>query len=102
MRRFQSAVPCTLFLFFCLWRPFSLFSQQEFSGKTVKSVAYEPALQPIDERDLRDMQLVQPGQPLDLRQVATTIDHLFASGLYDDIQVDAQPSGDGVAIRFIT
>lgn len=102
MRRSVSSVPCLLPLLFCLFLPFSLFSQQEFSGKTVKSVEYEPAQQPIDERDLSDMQLVRPGEPLDLRQVATTIDHLFASGLYDDVQVDAEPAGDGVTIRFVT
>ncbi|MCU1292222.1 MAG: surface antigen, partial [Bryobacterales bacterium] len=48
------------------------------------------------------MQLVHAGEPLDPMQVATTIDHLFASGLYDDIQVDAESSGSGVAIKFIT
>ncbi len=48
------------------------------------------------------MQLVHPGQPLDEMQVAGTIDRLWASGLYDDIEVEAEPSGNGVAIRFIT
>ncbi len=33
---------------------------------------------------------------------AGTIDRLYGSGLYEDIQVDAEPSGTGVAIRFIT
>ncbi len=86
----------------CLALPFHVAAQQDFSGKTVTTVAFEPARQPIDPRDLARMQLVQPGKPLDRQQVATTIDHLFSSGLYDDIQVDAQPSGAGVAIRFIT
>ncbi len=66
------------------------------------SVAYEPAAQPVDPRDLQRMQLVQPGEPLNPTQVAGSIDRLFASGLYDNIQVDAEPSGAGVAIRFIT
>ncbi len=48
------------------------------------------------------MQLVQIGQPLNPAQVAATIDRLFASGLFDDIQVDAEPSGSDVALRFIT
>ncbi len=48
------------------------------------------------------MQLVRPGEPLDRTQVAATLDRMFASGLYDDIQVDAEPSGNGVALRFIT
>lgn len=80
----------------------SAYAQEQFSGKSVVAVSYEPAKQPIDPRDLANMQLVQENRPLDLQQVATTIDHLFASGLYDDIQVDAEPAGAGVRIRFIT
>lgn len=75
---------------------------QDFSGKTVVSVEYEPGAQPIDPRDLQRVQLVQVGQPLKSVQVAATIDRLFASGLYDDVRVDAEPSGTGVAVRFIT
>ena len=77
-------------------------AEREFGGRTVTVVRYEPAQQPVDARDLQRMQLVQPGEPLDLNQVATSIDNLYASGLYDDIQVDAEPEGSGVAIRFIT
>jgi outer membrane protein insertion porin family len=78
------------------------FAQTSFSGKIVTAVSYQPASQPIDPRDLAAMQLVEVGKPLDAEQVGTTIDHLFSSGLYDDIQVDAEPSGNGVALRFIT
>ena len=75
---------------------------QDFYGKTVTSISYEPLAQPIDARDLAAMQLIQTGEPLDWHQVAGTIDRLFASGLYDDIKVDAEPSGNGVALRFVT
>lgn len=75
---------------------------EDFSGKTVTAVLYEPAAQPIDPRDLQRVQLVEAGQPLNLTQVAGSIDRLYGSGLYDDVQVDAEPSGSGVAIRFVT
>ncbi|MGH9654927.1 MAG: POTRA domain-containing protein [Bryobacteraceae bacterium] len=75
---------------------------QKFKGRTVISVQYLPARQPLDQHDLEAMQLVKPGNLLDLNQVATTIDNLWASGAYNDIQVDAEPSGKGVTIRFIT
>jgi outer membrane protein insertion porin family len=75
---------------------------QDFSGRTVISIQYDPEQQPIDPRDLKNAQLVQTGQPLDLHQVAGTIDRLFATGLYEDIQVDAEPNGNGIALRFIT
>lgn len=75
---------------------------QDFTGKTVTSINYEPAAQAADARDLKLMQLVEIGEPLDMHAVAATIDRLYASGLYDDIQVDAEPSGNGVTLRFIT
>lgn len=75
---------------------------QDFSGRTVTSVQYDPQKQPIDPRDLQNAQLVRPGQALDLRQVGGTIDRLFATGLYEDIRVDAEPSGNGVTLRFVT
>ncbi|MBV8831294.1 MAG: BamA/TamA family outer membrane protein [Acidobacteriaceae bacterium] len=80
-----------------------LFSEpQDFAGKTVVAIEYSPASQPVDRRDLENMQLVKVGEPLQMRQVAASIDRLFSSGLYDDIQVDAEPDGTGVRIRFIT
>jgi outer membrane protein insertion porin family len=75
---------------------------QNYSGKTVISVQYEPAAQPLDRRDLQNMQLVRAGEPLNPRQVATSIDRMFASGLYEDIQVDAEPIENGIRLRFIT
>ena len=75
---------------------------QDFTGVTVTAIQYEPAAQPIDPRDLARMQLVQVGEPLNPRQVAATLDRLFSTRLYDDLQVDAEPSGGGVTIRFLT
>jgi outer membrane protein insertion porin family len=75
---------------------------QDFSGLIVSSIQYDPEKQPIDPRDLQSAQLVRPGEPLDLKQVAGTIDRLFATGLYEDIQVNAEPSGNDVSLRFIT
>ena len=75
---------------------------QDFDGKIVTVVEYQPTTQPLDARDLQRLQLVQAGQPLNSAQVATTIDGLWSSGAYDNIEVDAEPSGAGVAIRFIT
>ena len=99
--------------FLFLLSPYSVWSQgsaieraasgrEEFTGKVVESVSFEPAYQRIDSRDLARMQLVQVGQPLEPRQVAATLDRLFSTGLYDDLKVDARPRGNGVAIVFLT
>ena len=55
---------------------------QDFGGRMVTSIQYDPEKQPIDPRDLQNAQLVRTGEPLDLKQVAGTIDRLFATGLY--------------------
>ncbi|MBV9499961.1 MAG: hypothetical protein JO138_11365, partial [Acidobacteriaceae bacterium] len=75
---------------------------QDSTGRTVTGMEYQPKDQPIYSKDLQNALLVQIGQPLDPAQVAGTIDRLWATGLYDDIQVDAEPSAGGVTIRFIT
>lgn len=92
---------CIVFVaFFCSMAPAA--AAQTFAGRNVVTVQYQPPRQPLDPRDLSNMQLIKPGEPLDLNQVAASIDRLYASGMYTDIMVDAEPSGDGVAIKFIT
>ncbi|HEX4808902.1 MAG TPA: POTRA domain-containing protein [Bryobacteraceae bacterium] len=75
---------------------------QDFTGKTVISVQYDPPRQPLDARDLKNMVLVEAGQPLNTNQVAATIDRLYTSGMYSNVAVDAEASGAGVTIKFIT
>ncbi len=75
----------------------------DFARRTVISVQYEPADQPIDARDLSNALKVVVGKPLDPNQVAQSIDRLYASGVYQDIKVYAEPqTGGGVVLRFVT
>ena len=94
---------CAAFLFGCLglFLPLNL-AAQDYWGKTVTAIQYQPAQQPADPHDLADAILVKEGQPLDHLQVAASIDRLFYSGLYDDVKVDAVPDGTGVRITFVT
>ena len=80
----------------------ALAGAEEFQGKIVAAIQYDPPKQPIDSRDLQRMMLVQQGRPLDPKQVAGTIDRLFSTGLYEDIQVDATATVGGVTLRFLT
>ena len=73
-----------------------------FEGRRISEIRYDPAQQPLTPRDLRRVQLLQSGAILRSADVAETIDRMFATGRYDDIQVDAEDRPDGVAIRFIT
>ncbi len=46
--------------------------------------------------------MVEIGRPLDAREVAATIDRLYATGLYRDIKAFAEPQDKGVVVRFVT
>ncbi len=98
----RSARHCALYFLLCLGCSAPLLFGQEFAGKTITAIRYQPAQQPADQRDLDRMLVVQIGEPLETNQLAATIDRLYRSGLYNDIQVDAEPSGPGVALTFIT
>ncbi|MBV8571814.1 MAG: BamA/TamA family outer membrane protein [Acidobacteriaceae bacterium] len=75
---------------------------QNFDGKIVMAIEYQPSPVPLDHRDLQRLQMVELNRPLNAAEVAATIDRLWSSGLFDNIIVDAQPRGAGVALRFIT
>lgn len=77
-------------------------SPATFFGKSVARVEYSPSKQPIDEADLQADQLVKAGAILRSSDVAQSIDRLFATGYYLEIQVDAEISGEEVVVRFIT
>jgi outer membrane protein assembly complex protein YaeT len=78
------------------------FDWQQFEGRTVTEVRYDPVEQPIDPRDLATSQMVSVGRAFDLTDVGSTIDRLFATGLYQDIKVYAELKDGGVTVRFQT
>jgi outer membrane protein insertion porin family len=75
---------------------------ESFWGKTVVRVEYSPAKPPIGPVDLAADQLVKPGAALTENDVAQTIDRLYATGYFQDIQVDATAAPGGVVVKFIT
>jgi outer membrane protein assembly complex protein YaeT len=65
-------------------------------------VQYQPPKQPVAQQDLDRIQPLKKGAPLRSSDVASAIDGLYATGRYQDIQVEAEPSGNGVLVRFVT
>ena len=70
-------------------------------GKRIVDVQYSPegVLAP---EDLARAATVQKGATLRTEDVSETIDRLFATGRFEDIVAQADPSGDGVIVRFVT
>jgi outer membrane protein assembly complex protein YaeT len=82
--------------------PLQAQQSQDVSGMAVLRVEYDPPKQPIDPRDLKNAEMVEAGRPLDPRDVAATIDRLYATGLYSDIKAYAEKQNQGVVVRFVT
>jgi outer membrane protein assembly complex protein YaeT len=75
---------------------------RKYEGMTVTNIQFEPKDQPIEAAELHDILPLQIGRPLQMADVRATIEKLFATGRYTDIQVDAQPYRDGVAVTIQT
>jgi outer membrane protein insertion porin family len=52
------------------------------------------------EPALTQLVVMRPGQPFSVREVRETVLHLYALGRFEDVRVDAQREGTGVAVRF--
>jgi outer membrane protein assembly complex protein YaeT len=83
--------------------PASLPAQyQNSEGKRVVDIRFDPAEQPLEPKELLQILPLKIDQPLKMAVVRDSIDRLFATGRYADIQVDSQPSDDGVMVTFLT
>jgi outer membrane protein assembly complex protein YaeT len=72
-----------------------------FEGRPIVSVRMEPDDQLLVKPELdAALQLLQPGVPLTMENVRSTLERLYATGRYDNIVVDAEESGAGVALVF--
>jgi len=93
----------------CLWLVLAalgipLQAQQKYEGLMIRNIQFEPKtdLQPVDANELHDLLPLKMNQPLRMEEVRASIERLFATGAYADIQVDAEPYRDGVSILFVT
>jgi outer membrane protein insertion porin family len=87
--------------------PSSLLAQAEkYEGKPILTIQFEPKDQPLDPTELHDILPLKQDQPLRMADVRASIERLFATGRYTDIQVEADPykegTKDGVIVRFLT
>ena len=77
-------------------------ANNRFQGLPVVEISFSPPAQPIPQARLSELIAVRVGAPLDPGQVRASIEALFATGRFADIQVDAARSDSGVKITFIT
>ena len=75
---------------------------EDFEGRPVQAIEFEPQQQPYSREYLDEILPVKAGQPLQLEQVRAAIERLYATGRYADIRVDAEAAAGGVLVRFLT
>ncbi|MCU1238039.1 MAG: surface antigen [Candidatus Solibacter sp.] len=80
-----------------------LAEDQKYDGMPVINIRFDPPVQPLEGSELFEILPLKRGQPLRMAVVRESIDRLFATGRYADIQVDISPyNGGGVIVTFIT
>ena len=72
-----------------------------FEGKRIVSVAFDPPQQPFSPAETDEILQRKASTLYSAAFVRTAIERLHATGRYQDIQVDATGTADGVALRFI-
>ncbi|HEX5227340.1 MAG TPA: outer membrane protein assembly factor BamA [Bryobacteraceae bacterium] len=75
---------------------------EDYEGKRVAGVQFEPSAQPLTFDQLMAMLPLRIGEPLHASDVRDAIQRLYRTGEYTDIAVDATLAGDGVTLKFVT
>src|ERR1035441_804135 len=102
VRSLLAYLPC-VFVCMAVAQPVTLLAQyQKYDGKEVLTIQFDPVEQPVDPTELHEILPLKIHQPLTMAAVRASIERLFATGRYADIQVDAEPYQNGVIIRFLT
>ena len=74
----------------------------QFEGRQIATIQFVPREQPLEASALNDMLPLKIKTPLEMSTVRASIERLYATGRYADIQVEAEPHGSEVVIRFHT
>jgi outer membrane protein insertion porin family len=77
-------------------------SPPQLEGLPIVNIGFEPARQPLETTEIHDILPIRQDQPYHASGIRAAIERLYATGRYQDIQVDADRSGGGVALRFVT
>src|SRR5215216_1419980 len=73
-----------------------------YEGKKIARILFVPREQPLEPEEIHRILPVKEQTPLHLDDVRDAIERLYATGVYSDIQVDAELRNDEVIVRFIT
>ncbi len=75
---------------------------EDFIGKSIGQIAFEPKRQPLTPDELAGILPLKKNEPLRLAAVREAIERLYATGRYSDIVVEANLEENLVVLRFVT
>ncbi len=97
MRRLWSS-----FLAGCFFAAAAYGGPEDFEGKRISIIRFLPVEQPLPASELDQILPVRMKTPLRMVDVRASLDRLYATGRYEDIEIDAEPDGENVVITFRT
>ncbi len=71
-------------------------------GRMIVSIVADPPQQPMVDAEFDRRLGLHIGSALSLAEVRAAIDSLYRTGRYDDVSIEAQPSGAGVELKVVT
>ena len=74
----------------------------EWEGKALSAIRYEPAGQPLHEKELEQIVGLKPGDAVDRIRLRESLERLYATGRYRDLQADMAESGGGLVLTIQT
>lgn len=76
--------------------------EHPLEGRQITAIRFDPSVEILHRKDLEAaLSDLKPGAPLRMRNVRSTIEKLYRSGRFEDIQVDAQPRDASVELTFL-
>ena len=75
---------------------------QVFEGLTIGRINFSPPDQPLPPPELDRLLPLHIGSPLRQVDIRQALQKLFDTGRFSDLSIDAEPLGDGVALRIST
>ncbi len=73
-----------------------------YEGRRIADIEFEPADQPLTKAELTRRLPFRIGSTFHEHDLREAIQNLFSTGRFSDLAVDANESGSGLALRFIT
>jgi outer membrane protein assembly complex protein YaeT len=75
---------------------------EAFEGKRISIIRFVPSEQPLPATELDQILPLRMKTPLRMTDVRALLDRLYATGRYEDIEVDAEPDGENVVVTIRT